>query len=83
MNELKEKVAKQESNNENGKDLHVSVMMRWLTYYKFIAPAVPMGSAMGNPLMLTAPGSGMMSQQSPMMTGASFSPSPNQQFGGF
>ncbi|KAL9558012.1 hypothetical protein MBANPS3_001112 [Mucor bainieri] len=63
MNDLKEKVAKQES-NEN-------------------APAVPMGSAMGNPLMLTAPGSGMMSQQSPMMTGASFSPSPNNQFGGF
>ncbi|CAO3637493.1 unnamed protein product [Mucor fragilis] len=62
MNELKEKVAKQESSSEN-------------------APAVPMGSAMGNPLMLTAPGSGMMSQQSPMMTGASFSPSPNNQFG--
>lgn len=36
---------------------------------------------MGNPLMLTAPGSGMMSQQSPMMTGASFSP--NNQFGGY
>ncbi|CEP17142.1 hypothetical protein [Parasitella parasitica] len=64
MNELKEKVAKQESNSEN-------------------APAVPMGSGMGNPLMLTGPGSGMMPQQSPMMTGASFSPSPNQQFGGF
>lgn len=46
-----------------------------------IAAAAPMGSAMGNPLMLTAPGSGMMSQQSPMMTGASFSPSPNNQFG--
>lgn len=48
-----------------------------------LAPAVAMSSGMGNPLMLTAPGSGMMSQQSPMMTGASFSPSPNQQFGGF
>ncbi|CAO3613133.1 unnamed protein product [Mucor hiemalis] len=59
MNELKEKVAKQETTNEN-------------------APSVPMGG-MGNPLMLTAPGSGMMSQQSPMMTGASFSP--NNQFG--
>jgi clathrin heavy chain len=49
----------------------------------FIVPAVPMGSAIGNPLMLTAPGSGMMPQQSPMMTGASFTPSPSQQFGGF
>ncbi|RCH95010.1 hypothetical protein CU098_001694, partial [Rhizopus stolonifer] len=61
VNELKEKVAKQESTNEN-------------------APAVPLGGGMGHPLMLTAPG-GMMPQQSPMMTGASFSP--NNQFGGF
>ncbi|KAG2194961.1 hypothetical protein INT47_002817 [Mucor saturninus] len=60
MNSLKEKVAKQETNNEN-------------------APPVPMGG-MGNPLMLTAPGSGMMPQNSPMMTGASYSPN---QFGGF
>ncbi|CAO3664380.1 unnamed protein product [Rhizopus stolonifer] len=67
VNDLKEKVAKQEVNGENTS-----------------APPVGMGG-MGNPLMLTAGNmmaqqSPMMTQQSPMMTGASFNPSPNQQF---
>lgn len=45
----------------------------------FLAPVPPVGmGGMGNPLMLTA--GNMMPQQSPMMTGASFAPSPNQQF---
>lgn len=84
MNELKEKVAKQESNNENGKLVGQSNQKRIkLTDLYTLAPAAPMGNVIGNPLMLTAPGSGMMPQQSPMMTGASFTPSPNQQFGGF
>ncbi|KAI8979961.1 hypothetical protein BDB01DRAFT_798258 [Pilobolus umbonatus] len=46
------------------------------------APPVTMGG-LGNPLMLTAGSNSMMSQQSPMMTGTSFAPSPNNQFGGF
>ncbi|KAG0165695.1 hypothetical protein DFQ28_008457 [Apophysomyces sp. BC1034] len=51
------------------------------------APVPPMGG-LGNPLMLTAgpTTAGMLSQQSPMMTGASYNnmqPGQQQQFGGF